>query len=266
MTEKEYRAHPAVSRSELWRLLSGTPEKYRYYKDNPQPATDALIFGQALHMSVLQPEIYADNFAVMPDVDRRTKTGKQIWEQFAAENEGKTFISANFQNKIDDMTAKLNSDPFASKLLSGEREKPYFWTDEMTGEQCKCRVDCITQMGGTTYIVDIKTAENAASDEFTRKSIKYGYPMQAAMYSEGVKKATGTSCNFVFVIIEKEPPYAVNIMQADGLHVQYGYDIFREAIGIYHDCKINNNWYGYLGKFNNVNVLGLPAYLAKEFE
>ena len=220
MTEKEYRAHPAVSRSELWRLLSGTPEKYRYYKDNPQPATDALIFGQALHMSVLQPEIYSDNFAVMPDVDRRTKSGKQIWEQFTAENEGKTFISANFQNKIDDMTAKLNSDPFASKLLSGEREKPYFWTDEMTGEQCKCRVDCITQMGGTTYIVDIKTAENAASDEFTRKSIKYGYPMQAAMYSEGVKKATGTSCNFVFVIIEKEPPYAVNILQADGFHVQ----------------------------------------------
>ena len=266
MTEKEYRAHPAVSRSELWRLLSGTPEKYRYYKDNPQPATDALIFGQALHMSVLQPEIYEANFAVMPDVDRRTKSGKQIWEQFAAENEGKTFISANFQNKIDDMTAKLNSDPFASKLLSGEREKPYFWTDDMTGEECKCRVDCITQMGGTTYIVDIKTAENAASDEFTRKSIKYGYPMQAAMYSEGVKKATGTSGNFVFVIIEKEPPYAVNIMQADGLHVQYGYDMFREAIGIYHDCKINNNWYGYLGKFNNVNVLGLPAYLAKEFE
>ena len=136
----------------------------------------------------------------------------------------------------------------------------------MTGEQCKCRVDCIMQMGGATYIVDIKTAENAASDEFTRKSIKYGYPMQAAMYSEGVKKATGTNCSFVFVIIEKEPPYAVNIMQADGLHVQYGYDLFREAIGIYHDCKINNNWYGYLGKFNNVNVLGLPAYLAKEFE
>ena len=137
MTEKEYRAHHAVSRSELWRLLSETPEKYRYYKDNPPPATDALIFGQALHMSVLQPEIYTDNFAVAPDADRRTKAGKEVWNDFISKNEGKTFISANFQNKIDDMTTKLNSDPFARKLLSGEREKPYFWTDEMTGEECK---------------------------------------------------------------------------------------------------------------------------------
>ena len=53
-------------------------------------------------------------------------------------------------------------------------------------------------------------------------------------------------------------------MQADEVYRQYGFDIFREAIGIYHDCKINNNWYGYLGKFHNINMLGLPAYLAKE--
>lgn len=58
----------------------------------------------------------------------------------------------------------------------------------------------------------------------------------------------------------------MNIMQADDIYRQYGFDIFREALGIYHDCKINNNWYGYLGKFHNINVLGLPAYLAKEFE
>ena len=266
MTEKEYRSHPAVSRSELWRLYSESPEKFRFYKDEPPPATDALIFGQALHMSVLQPDIYADNFAVMPDVDRRTREGKAAWAAFTAENEGKTAISADWQAKIDKMTAKLNGDPYVRKLLSGEHEKPYFWTDELTGEECKCRVDSITQIGGVNYIIDVKTAEDASGNKFMKKSIDFGYPMQAAMYSEGVKKASGTDCRFVFVIIEKSPPYAVNIMQADGLYTQYGYDMFREAIGIYHDCKINNNWYGYLGKFNNINVLGLPAYLAKEFE
>ena len=70
MTEKEYRSHPSVSRSELWRLITESPEKFIYNRENPQPPTNALIFGQAFHMAVLQPEIYDDNFAVAPVSDR----------------------------------------------------------------------------------------------------------------------------------------------------------------------------------------------------
>lgn len=264
MTEKEYRSHPSVSRSELWRLITESPEKFMYYRENPHPPTNALIFGQAFHMAVLQPEIYDDNFAVAPDVDLRTKIGKEIWAKFTAQNADKTAISAEWQETISRMKEKLFADPFVKKLLSGKPEEPYFWTDELTGEGCKCRADCVTEIGGNVYVVDIKTCENAATDVFMRKSVDYGYPLQAGMYCEGVKKATGKECSFVFVAIEKSPPYAVNIMQADEVYRQYGFDIFREAIGIYHDCKINNNWYGYLGKFHNINVLGLPAYLAKE--
>lgn len=266
MTEHEYRTHPAVSRSELWRLITESPEKFMYYRENPQPPTNALIFGQAFHMAVLQPEIYGDNFAAAPVFDRRTKAGREAWEQFSAESEGKTIIPSEWQEKIEAMTEKLNADPFVRQLLSGEHEKPYFWTDELTGEECKCRADCITEIGGNVYVMDIKTCESAATDVFMRKSVDYGYPLQAAMYCEGVKQAMGRECSFVFIAIEKAPPYAVNIMQADDIYRQYGFDIFREALGIYHDCKINNNWYGYLGKFHNINVLGLPAYLAKEIE
>ena len=259
MTEHEYRTHPAVSRSELWRLITESPEKFIYYRENPQPPTNALIFGQAFHMAVLQPEIYGDNFAAAPVFDRRTKAGREAWEQFSAESEGKTIIPSEWQEKIEAMTEKLNADPFVRQLLSGEHEKPYFWTDELTGEECKCRADCITEIGGNVYMVDIKTCESAATDVFMRKSVDYGYPLQAAMYCEGMKQATGRECSFVFIAIEKAPPYAVNIMQADDIYRQYGFDIFREALGIYHDCKTNNNWYGYLGKFHNINILGLPA-------
>ena len=244
---------------------NGKPREI-YYRENPQPPTNALIFGQAFHMAVLQPEIYGDNFAAAPVFDRRTKAGREAWEQFSAECEGKTIIPSEWQEKIEAMTAKLNADPFVRQLLSGEHEKPYFWTDELTGEECKCRADCITEIGGNVYVVDIKTCENAATDVFMRKSVDYGYPLQVAMYCEGVKQTTGRECSFVFIAIEKSPPYAVNIMQADDIYRQYGFDIFREALGIYHDCKTNNNWYGYLGKFHNINVLGLPAYLAKEIE
>ena len=88
----------------------------------------------------------------------------------------------------------------------------------------------------------------------------------AMLYLMLGNKNTGKKPLFVFIAIEKEPPYAINIMQADELLHRRGYDIFRELIGIYHDCKQTGNWYGYLGKYNQINNLALPAWLAKEVE
>jgi exodeoxyribonuclease VIII len=158
------------------------------------------------------------------------------------------------------------SNDYVRQLLDGEREKPFFWVDELTQEECKCRVDCLTSINGMDIIVDLKTAESADTDTFMRHAIKYGYNLQAAMYSEGVKANTGKEHAFVFIVIEKKAPYAINILQADKTFITHGFDLFRELIGTYHECKVSGNWYGYLGKHNIINNLPLPAYLAKEIE
>ena len=86
------------------------------------------------------------------------------------------------------------------------------------------------------------------------------------MYSEGVKKHYGVDPLFVFVVIEKKEPFAINVLQADENVLRRGYDLYRELLGIYHECKITNNWYGYLGESQIINSLSLPAWLAKEVE
>ena len=265
MTEVEYRMHPAISRSELFKI-SESPEKFKYYKDNPEEPTPALIFGQLLHKMVLQPETLLDEFAKMPNVDRRTKAGKEEYSEFVLKSVGKTIVTSDQYAKAIEMSTVLYSNPYVMKLLAGEKEVPYFWTDEDTGEECKCRADCITTIGNMPMVIDLKTASCADNQTFTREAIKYGYEFQAAMYLDGIDKCTGTKHGFVFIVIEKDPPYAVNIFQADDLFIKHGYDLFREYIGIYHDCKTTGNWYGYLGKFDNVNNLSLPAWLAKEVE
>ena len=201
-----------------------------------------------------------------PNVDRRTTKGKAEWAAFEAYAEDKTVVTSDMADAAVEMSLKLEKNEFAKKLLNGEKEVPYFWTDDLTGEECKCRADCITNINGLDIIVDLKTAENADTDTFMRHAIKYGYDLQAAMYSEGVRKCTGKECAFVFIVIEKKPPYAVNILQADKAFITHGFDMFRELLGIYHDCKQTGNWYGYLGKHNIINNLALPAYLAKEIE
>ena len=265
MTEKEYRARPAVSRSELFKI-SESPEKFKYYKDHPEDPTPALLFGQLFHAMALQPDTVFEQFAIAPNVDRRTKAGKEAFAEFEMQSQDKTVVTFDMVEQAAAMCDALNRNEFVKKLFNGARETPFFWTDDMTGEECKCRTDVLTEVGDNLIIVDLKTADSAETEAFIRAAIKYGYDFQAAMYSDGVKSNTGRDPLFVFVVIEKKPPYSINILQADKLLIRRGYDLFREYIGIYHDCKTTGNWYGYLGKYNQINNLPLPAWLAKEVE
>lgn len=265
MTEVEYRNHPAISRSELWRIHE-SPQKFRYFKEHPEDPTPALLFGQVFHKMALETESFADEFAVFPDFDRRTREGRQLWEAFTEQSKGKAIIPSEMYEQAKAMCEALKAVPFAQKLLNGPREVPFFWVDELTGEECKCRADCLNTQYSQPIIVDVKSTTDASTDAFTRDAIKYGYDFQAAMYSEGVSKHIQQRPLFVFIVVEKTPPYAVNILQADELFLRRGQNQFREYIGIYHDCKTTGNWYGYLGKNNQINNLALPVWLAKEVE
>ena len=263
MTEREYREHPAVSRSDLWRFHE-SPEKFKFSLENPDEPSPALLFGQVFHKLALEPDNFSDEFAVAPDVDRRFKEGKGAWADFTAQAADKTVITQDVMDAATDMVKSLMSVQFVPKLLSGERETPYFWTDRTTGEPCKCRVDCLCTALKQPVIVDLKSTNDASTEAFTRDAIKYGYDLQAAMYSRGVEACTGVKPLFAFIVVEKSPPYAVNVFLADDLFVTRGEMLFREFLAEYHYCKQSGNWYGYMGRDNQINNLALPVWLAKE--
>ena len=264
MREKEYRASNGISRSELWQLRE-SPEKFKWTQEHPEEPTPSLIFGSLVHKLLLEPETFDDDFAIIPDVDRRTKAGKEAYNAFLSGFSERYIISHSDYEKALQMANKAKQTPFVSKLLdNGKHEVAYYWEDDLTKELCKVRLDCVSEVGGKKIIVDYKTTANASTESFMRSAINYGYDFQAAMYCEGYEKSTGKKPLFVFIAQEKEPPYAVNILQADEYFLKRGYDVFRELIGVYHDCKESGNWYGYLGAYDVINNLSLPSYLAKD--
>ena len=265
MTEKEYRKSEGISRSELWEIRE-SPEKFKYKQEHPEEPTPALIFGTLVHSLLLDPDSFSSQFAIAPEVDKRTKAGKEAFNAFLTGVSDATIITQDEYKKALEMVSRAFTTPFVSDLLSGEKELPIKWVDDLTGELCKVRLDCLIWIKGKPIIVDYKTTNNAQTDAFMRFATNNGYDFQAAMYCEAVEKTYGKKPTFVFIAQEKDPPYAVNIMQADEVIIKRGYDIFRELIGIYHDCKESGNWYGYLGAYNVINNLALPAYLAREVE
>ena len=262
---KAYHASSPVSRSQLMKIAE-SPEKFQYYMENKEDPTEALLLGSAVHKLVLEPEDFDKEFAVEPVVNKRTNAGRDALDAFYCANEGKIIITPKTYEQAKAMASSVLANKQAKILLCGEVEKSYYWKDDITEEDVKCRPDCVTKLAGKTLIVDLKTGTNVTTENFSKEMIKYGYDVQAAMCKDGVEREVGEECDVIYVAVEKEPPYAVNIMKTDALVIEYGKRRYREFLGIYHECKTANNWYGYLGFANEVNVLSLPAYLLKELQ
>lgn len=254
MTNREYREHEGISKSQLFKIAR-SPLHFRYAVEHPQEDTNALLFGRAVHKYILEKEEFFQEFSIAPLFDKRTKSGKEGYAQFVADNEGKDIISQESYEIILQMAEVIEGNPIASRLLKGSHEQSFFWTDEGTGEKCKCRPDCLTEYEDMKYIVDYKTTDSCEDGHFERSCRKYGYKLQAGMYTEGVFQNKFEQYGFAFVAQEKTAPYAVRIYICTPEYIAQGYDQFRELIGIYHECRKTGEWYGYEGPMNLITEL-----------
>ena len=254
MTNKEYREHVGISKSQLFKITK-SPYHFKYALDNPQEDTKALCFGRAAHKYILEKEDFFNEFVILPNIDRRTTAGTEAYAKFLLASEGKDVITADDFEVIQEMDKAIDAVPLARQLLCGEHEQSFFWVDSETGEACKCRPDCLTEYDGLKMITDYKTTDSCADGMFERSCRKYGYKLQAGMYTEGLFQNTYEQYGFAFIAQEKAAPYAVRVYICTPEYIDQGYDQFRELLGIYHDCKITNNWYGYEGPFNAVTEL-----------
>lgn len=265
MNEAEYKAAEGLRRSDLWRLHD-SPEKFKYSIESPdEELTPAFTFGQAAHKLLLEPFDFDKEFAVKPEIDRRTTEGKERWAKFQTEAEGKTIIDTDTYETIRGMVNKANADPMVRRLMTGRKEQPYFWTDPDTGVKCKVKADCITWLEGEEIpvIVDYKTTTDARTRKFIRDAAEYGYYLQAAMYTEGVMRCLKLTERpmFVFVCQEKKAPYSLNLITVTEDAILYGMDTFRELLGIYKTCSETNTWPGYMGGVGTPNELIVPGWL-----
>jgi hypothetical protein len=70
--------------------------------------------------------------------------------------------------------------------------------------------------------------------------------------------------SFVFIAVEKKPPYLINVMQSHSNVIEKGSADFREYIGMYADCLKTGNWYGLNGSHDVINDLMLPSIYNKK--
>ena len=200
MTMAEYRAAKGISKSDL-DLIHRSPAHYQEHKLNPTEPTAAMVWGSMFHSLLLEPDVFAATYAVMPDgIDRRTKEGKQAWADWQAANEGKTPVDRPTLTELVAMRDSVYGCERAKNALTGGvAEQSLFWDNVIP---CKARPD-YTKPG---LLVDIKTCADARPEAFSKACWNFRYHVQAAWYGAGYRQVTGDDCEFLFVAIEKTAP------------------------------------------------------------
>lgn len=258
MTNSDYHAHPAVSKSDL-DLIHRSPMHYLYRKEHPQKPTLALITGSVVHKMVLEPETFADEYIIAPTLDRRTRAGKEEWAAFEQEAAGRTIITGDMLTLAENIAEAVSHHKTARALLTGGKaETSHFWTDVRTGMECKCRPDYL-RAGG--FCVDFKTTQDASPEAFERAAYNYRYHVQAYWYLEGLKNCGGLADSFVFIAAEKEPPYAVAVYYADELMLRLGEQEARADLELLAKCRSTNLYHGYS---ESIQPMSLPRWAARE--
>lgn len=256
----------AISKSRLAKMAV-CPRYFKWCEEHPQEPTQALIFGSAFHKFLLEKDEFEKEFAVLPvGIDRRTKAGKEAYDLFMLENEGKAIITQADLEMIVDMCKSITENKYAAQLLKGEHEQSMYFTDELTQVQCKVRPDVYRVFDDEVVITDFKSVKSAVAEKFINDVIKYGYDLQAYMYRLGVAITLGVpteKVSFVFIPVEKEPPYLTAVYEVTQDIFDRGEMLFRKYIGTYKECEEANNWYSYNGFTNAPIRLGLPDWVTK---
>ena len=256
----------AVSSTWLKIISQKTPFHLRSYLDSPPAAaTPALIMGSAVDCLIFEPDNFRDHFVVAPECDRRTTAGKATWAEVQAEaGSRKQVLKMSEHLEALQTAASVRSNPVMGRVLQrGVAQPTFVWNDPVTGMLCKCRPDWYDEEDGTIY--DLKTAIDASPAGFAKAVANYGYHIQQAFYSDGLRVLGHKVRRFVFGVQEK--PDGRHTQQADARLMAFyqlseedddaGRDAYSSALAAISFCQFNDEWAGYT---NDIVTLSRPSW------
>ena len=247
-------------------LPPSCPAKFKHRMDNPPAPKRHFDFGHLVHLLVLGDgvdtvEIDADSY--------RTKAARE--QRDAAHAAGKIPVlvgdgaNDSFGAELahaQAMADKVMADPEAGPLFErGHAERSLYWTEPESGVRLRGRTDWLTMVGDRLTCVDLKTSTTANPAELERKFWQHCYHMQFAWYRRLlIELGMSDDPDFVFVVVEKDAPYAVTVVEYDAEALAEGQRLNRQAIDLYARCREADDWPEYTDRRVR---LSLPRFALK---
>lgn len=261
----DYHADEALGSTSLKTLATRTPAHWKWESEHPVHK-DIYDLGTVTHSLILEGD---ESGVEVIDVD--DKRGNK-WTIPAAEavSNGKIPLKRAEWDLVKAMRDSVMAHPFARDAFTDHRaEESVFWEED--GLMLKCRPDAWKD----GLLVDLKTTVTADPREFPKLGYKLGYYQSAAHYQDVVLAATGEKLPFVFINVEKSPPYLVSVVEYDQEALDLGRQMNARAKNIYRRCLETGEYPGYPAAepislplwaiYQSEELLGIPRDIEMEF-
>lgn len=234
MTPDDYHAIDAEHFSSL-KLLLDSPRAYARNKRLPVAETDAMLLGTATHTAVLEPELYSAKYAIWDQGARRGKN----WKSFCDENADRRVLTVAQYDASMVISHAVRAHPVASALLSsGQAEVSVLWRHG-SGMLLKGRVDWLGDA-----LVDLKITRDPTPSAFMADAFRRRYPMQIAMYSDGVASAMHKILPAYVIAAQNVEPFDVVTYSIGADILDHGRAEYALAITRLLECRAANAWPG----------------------
>ena len=278
LSNDDYHGSFGFSSSQLKTLVEQTPAHLRRRFTAHREETENMALGTLVHTLVLEPEKFASEYILAPQVNRRTKAGREEWAEFEAlaASKGLTPINDKILNKARDMAESVLEHPGASVLLKDilTEWSVYWWYDSMDPDDyedyrmmLKVRPDALSR--GHPVIIDLKTTKDASFSGFIKSIQNFQYHLSAAMYLEGVNQCKPLLSEighfaynkFVFVCVESFEPYLTAVYKLSPEYIDLGKTLYRRSLRVLQH-GMRNDWPGYDEK---IRLIEPPGWANRSF-
>ena len=283
-----YKAWPAINSGAVkWGMVS--PKHMRAGLDGLLDSGDTKDrkLGRAIHVMLLEPDRFHEQICVADPCSAVLKSGDRKGEAcgndskfYDGENwfcgthskgkdgqEPTDYVSRDEFRRIERIAESIHEHQVMELFRRpGWSEVSLLW--EESGLKFKGRLDRYSG-GDGAVIIDIKKCQVGAGDrEDCEKSIcNYGWYRQAAIYMRGIEVLTGTRPDFVWVFIEDNHPFDVNVIPIDEETYEIGKWEVDQVISSYRLAMKNDNFHGYIYDPQLIKRGGLGMWdLAKKKE
>lgn len=264
ISRKEYVALEGINASTLKNYLKSI--RHGNYKlANPIKTTPAMAFGTMVHKYILEHDDFYNEYAIMPtcpeelwlkkDNTRYIKKPKAVTEWEDNLPSDKIYVSHEEMLKLNCIRDNLDRHDEAVSILDNaeNRETAVTWVDKETGIKCKALIDYWGIIAG-----DLKTTKEIKSaNHLVRTCLDFGYDIQFAFYSDGLKE-NGIEVPFTVIFAESGNEYDIAPFDLSDDFLSYGRERYRKCLANWE--KRDND----IGLFPTITTLDLPKWAKGE--
>src|SRR5690606_22333784 len=167
-----YHRWPAASQTVLKIMRDRSPAHARQYMLTPPEPTPAMVLGQAIHAAILQPDLFRQCYVRRPELDLRTKAGREALEALQKEHPSATILTPEQYDTCLAIRDAVHSHHYARKLLRGQTEVSAVWRYPWSDVMCKGGLFCVPT--GLGIIVYVKCETDASPRVMQRFIYRYG--------------------------------------------------------------------------------------------